>query len=110
MKKGQVVIFILSILIIGIIFVGINNSVNSYDDNKLEMIENNIRKALITCYSSEGFYPSDINYLKENYSLVIDDSVNVFYQAVGSNIFPDFMVSYKEKKSWKDLLWKWDSH
>lgn len=69
-----------------------------YKNNQLETIEDSIRKALVTCYVSEGFYPSSLDYLKDNYDLVISDKVNVFYQAVGSNIFPDFMVSYKEKQ------------
>ena len=96
MKKSQVLLYVFSFLILAIICVSIFNSQKAYDENQLESIEENIRKAVIACYSIEGYYPSDINYLKDNYGLVIDESsVNVFYQAVGSNIFPDIMVSSK---------------
>lgn len=96
MKKSQLVLYVFSFLILAIICVSIFNSQKAYDENQLGSIEKNIRKAVITCYSIEGYYPSDINYLKDNYGLVIDESsVNVFYQAVGSNIFPDIMVSIK---------------
>lgn len=87
---------ILSLFIVGILFYGVLNSQKEYNQNELERIESNIRKAAITCYSIEGFYPSDLDYLKENYGLVINDQeINVFYQVVGSNIFPDIMVTRK---------------
>ncbi len=98
MRKSQIFIFILSISIMVMITLAILKSQTYYKNNQLETIEDSIRKALVTCYVSEGFYPSSLDYLKDNYDLVISDKVNVFYQAVGSNIFPDFMVSYKEKQ------------
>ena len=52
----------------------------------------------MTCYSVEGYYPSSLSYLEENYGLIIDEKkVNVFYQSEGSNMFPDIMVSRKSK-------------
>lgn len=96
MRNQRIVLMVLSLLIVGILFYGILNSQKEYNQNELDRIEQNIRKAVITCYSIEGFYPSDLNYLEENYGLVIDQKeINVFYQAVGSNIFPDIMVTRK---------------
>lgn len=96
MRNQRVVLMVLSLLIVGILFYGILNSQKEYNQNELDRIEQNIRKAVITCYSIEGFYPSDLEYLEENYGLVIDQKeINVFYQAVGSNIFPDIMVTRK---------------
>ncbi len=98
MRKSQILIFILSIVIMALITSAIFKSETYYKDNQLDTIEESIRKALVTCYVSEGFYPGSLDYLKQNYGLVISDKVNIFYQAVGSNIFPDFMASYKEKQ------------
>ena len=98
MRKSQIVIFIFSIIFIVMLTSSIVKSTAYYKDNELETIEASIRKALVTCYVTEGYYPSSIDYLKDNYGLVISSKVNVFYQATGSNIFPDFMVAYKEKK------------
>lgn len=96
MRNQRVVLMVLSLVIVGILFYGILNSQKEYNQNELDRIEQNIRKAVITCYSIEGFYPSDLDYLEENYGLVIDQKeINVFYQAVGSNIFPDIMVTRK---------------
>lgn len=96
MRKQQIVLFVLGFVILAIICLGVFNSQKAYDQNQLDSIEESIRKAAVACYSVEGFYPDNINYLKDNYGLVIDEKkVNVFYQAVGSNIFPDIMVRRK---------------
>ena len=80
------------------IFAGISASKKSYERHQLTAIEENIKKAALTCYSIEGYYPSNIQYLKDTYGLVIDDSkINVFYQAAGANLFPDILVTYKGK-------------
>lgn len=79
-----------------IIVISINRSSDYYNNSQLDIIENNINKAIMTCYSIEGYYPDNIDYLIDNYGLVIDKKkVNVFYQALGANIYPDIMVSYK---------------
>ena len=80
------------------IFAGISASMKSYERHQLATIEENIKKAALTCYSIEGYYPSNIQYLKDTYGLVIDDSkINVFYQATGANLLPDILVTYKGK-------------
>lgn len=100
MKCMQKIVSCILPCVIGAILVGFIYgtvcSTSSYEAKSLEIIEDNIRKAAMTCYSVEGYYPSDISYLQEHYGLVIDmQKVNVFYQSLGSNLFPDIMVTYK---------------
>lgn len=93
-------IFGVCMIVFVCITVGIVRGESAYNENTLKMVEENIKKAAMTCYSVEGFYPSSITYLEENYSLVVDtDKVNVFYQTVGSNLFPDIVVTYKGNAS-----------
>jgi hypothetical protein len=103
MKKHYLMklcIFGVCMIVFVCITVGIVRGESAYNENTLKMVEENIKKAAMTCYSVEGFYPSSITYLEENYSLVIDtDKVNVFYQTVGSNLFPDIVVTYKGNAS-----------
>ena len=54
-------------------------------------------KAAINCYAIEGFYPADIDYLKDNYGLIIDDRYNVFYEVQASNIMPNISVNRRGK-------------
>lgn len=79
-----------------IIWISVDNSADNYKQAALENVESNIKKAVVTCYSVEGYYPSDLQYLIDNYGLVINTKkMNVFYQSLGSNLFPDIMVTYK---------------
>ena len=58
-----------------------------------DMVEDAVRNAAVTCYASEGSYPSDIAYLKENYALTYDeDRFYVYYSAFASNVMPDVRV------------------
>ncbi len=103
MKKHYLMklcIFGVCMIVFVCITVGIVRGESAYNENTLKMVEENIKKAAMTCYSVEGFYPSSITYLEENYGLVVDtDKVNVFYQTVGSNLFPDIVVTYKGNAS-----------
>lgn len=58
-----------------------------------------IKKAAVTCYSVEGFYPYDLSYLIENYGVYIDERhYQVHYEYSGSNLIPDIRVFEKGDK------------
>lgn len=66
-----------------------------------QQIENAVKKAAVACYASEGVYPPDLEYIKENYGILVDsDSFVVKYEFIGSNIMPDITVLdlYDEKE------------
>lgn len=62
----------------------------------LTLTENNIRRAVITCYAREGCYPPNIDYLKENYGLKISDEYTVRYSIFAPNFMPTVTVSRKQ--------------
>ena len=52
-----------------------------------------IRRAMVTCYATEGQYPPTLEYLKENYRLAFDDErFLVSYDAFASNIMPSVSI------------------
>ncbi len=52
-------------------------------------LEKNILKAAVNCYSIEGSYPQNIEYLEENYGLIVDrERYVILYEVVGSNLMP----------------------
>ena len=54
-----------------------------------KVTEQAIHRALVSCYAIEGVYPSSIDYLEENYGVLIDYSrYEVNFQTVGANIIP----------------------
>ena len=79
-RFSKVAPFILLVLSVLILWVGLidANHVNIVQDK--QRIEDSIKKATIECYSIEGFYPSNLDYLKE-----------------GENIMPNIYVYRKGK-------------
>lgn len=57
------------------------------------MIRSAVSSALVTCYAVEGSYPSDVEYLRQNYGLAYDtERYLVTIDAFASNIMPDVRV------------------
>lgn len=52
-----------------------------------------VLQGAVQCYALEGFYPEDLQYLREHYGLTYDpEKYVVSYEAVGSNLMPDVTV------------------
>lgn len=88
-----------SILLMLLLIFGIHNTAQSSDEQDLQRIQSAISKAVITCYSIEGYYPKDYQYLKDNYGLYIDETrYQIHYDWIGNNIRPDIAVFVKGGK------------
>ena len=62
-------------------------------DEQLSVLENAIRRASVQCYAIEGRYPPSVDYLKEHYGIVVDETkYAVFYDGFASNLMPDITV------------------
>lgn len=63
------------------------------EGESLKQLENSVRKAVMTCYATEGVYPPSIQYLEDHYGIQIDHDVyGVFYEIFGDNIMPEITV------------------
>lgn len=61
--------------------------------NQKETLEKAINNAIVTCYSIEGCYPENLDYIKEQYGIVIDDNKYfVDYKIIASNIKPQVTI------------------
>ena len=90
-------ILIVEILFIVAIFVSLFTSLKNIDTESskegLKQLETSVRRSAIACYASEGVYPPDIQYLEDNYGLIVDDSRYVVrYSVFAENIMPDITV------------------
>jgi hypothetical protein len=64
--------------------------------DRVEVIENSIKKAAVQCYALEGGYPPGIEYLQKHYGLLVDESKYFYhYEAFASNIIPIIKVFRK---------------
>lgn len=94
--KQNILTISVSFLIIIAFTICISLADSRFDNSRLEHLKSAIVKTAVSCYAIEGFYPPDLQYLKDNYGLIIDDdSFTVYYETYGSNILPDITVLKK---------------
>ncbi|MFI3312403.1 MAG: hypothetical protein R3Y62_00810 [Eubacteriales bacterium] len=83
----------LFLAILVILVVGLHTAQAESDAEGLRIAQDSIRRSIVSCYAIEGIYPADLDYLKTNYGLSIDESkYYVQYVVFASNIMPDVTV------------------
>jgi len=102
MQKNKKLMYVSLILVIALIFIYLSN-IDGFWEGKQEKstksIEEAVKKMALECYALEGSFPPSVEYLKENYGLIVNDNAYFYhYQANGSNMPPDIRVM----KKWKD--------
>lgn len=77
-------------------FQGLNAFIATSDSDNIESMRKSIENAAIQCYALEGRYPPNIEYLKENYSIITNEDAYIYhYEVVASNIMPTILVFKK---------------
>ncbi len=90
-------IYLLPLLGFILLFILFYRGIASVSDTtaakQLESLENAINRSITQCYAVEGAYPPDLNYIKDHYGLVYDETLfYVDYQPIGSNIMPNVTI------------------
>ncbi len=86
--------FILAVALLIFMVTKINNF---YSKQNISLIRQSVQRAAVECYSVEGIYPPDIDYLVDNYSLTYNsDRYYIFYETFASNVMPTVEV-YERK-------------
>jgi len=91
------IIFTVVILAVVIVFFGtaVNGASSKADSSSAATLEKAIKRAAVQCYAIEGFYPSEVSYLVENYGIIIDSSRYIVdYRSFSSNNLPTIKVVY----------------
>ena len=90
----------LGLFIVVLFLYGVNFVSASSIDKQQESLENAISRDVAQCYSIEGTYPPSLDYIKEHYGLIYNESLFfVDYQPIASNIFPDItIIRLKDKE------------
>ena len=89
----KLLLLVAIIIAVAIFLQAVSNlgSGKSLEDKK--QLENALQKAVVACYSIEGAYPPDVDYLLEHYAIVYDSQRFIIkYEYYGSNIMPDITV------------------
>lgn len=99
MKNIGKVLFLFCI--IAMIWIGVQQAEEYSQNEDLQRINDTIVGLSLKCYSIEGQYPQDIQYLKENYGLLVnEDDYHILYHYEGDNIKPTIHV-YKKVKDYE---------
>lgn len=86
----------LILFLVSYLYLSINNVQKSKDSESLNILCEAIRRSAVQCYAIEGFYPPNIEFLEDNYGLMVDhDKYVVSYSVFASNIMPDIEVYIK---------------
>lgn len=63
-----------------------------------QVVKQAVTKAAVTCYALEGSYPEDLQYLIDNYGLVVNtDRYMVSYEPSGANLMPSIIVTQRSR-------------
>lgn len=91
--SGMTFSIFLFIGIIAFFLITITNASREIDNNELVTLRESIDKAIVNCYAIEGAYPKDIEYIEENYGVVIDrEKFIVIYEVLAPNVLPNVIV------------------
>lgn len=94
-KKSQWIVLAMLIAFLVLSSIGIEGFSGVADFERVNSVEEAIRKAAVQCYAIEGSYPT-LDYLVQNYGLIINESAYYYhYEIIASNIMPVIAV-YKK--------------
>ena len=93
---GQAAKLVMVLLILAVIlsmvgpFLGF---LNSYNQREEQVTTDAIDKALVQCFALEGSYPSDLQYLVDNYGLILNTDKYVY--ALQNDWGDEYMANFK---------------
>ena len=83
----------LFVLMLAILVVGVVNLSGGADERGVESAQNALRRAAVMCYATEGFYPPNLDYIRQNYGVDVDQNTYVVvYEVQGASVMPRIQV------------------
>lgn len=80
-------------VLLGLVLYTLPSIVESNRAEQLRMTELSLRRSVASCYALEGQYPPNVEYLRENYGLQLnEEKYVVHYEIFAENIMPEITV------------------
>lgn len=96
--RSMLISVVICVLLIIFLFQGLNNVSSSSQNERLQVAEQAVRRSVVQCYALEGRYPANLEYLADNYGLILDyDSFVYHYAPIAGNLMPQISVFTKDK-------------
>ncbi len=91
--RSQILPVLLFALLAVLFWWGMGNLGSGSSEERLNVVERAVTKAVVHCYALEGQYPPSVAYLREHYGLRVDeDRYIVDLTFIGGNIMPQITV------------------
>ncbi len=79
--------------VVVVVLAGVQDYGSRYEGRRLEEVRETVLSYIAQCYALEGVYPPDLQYLEDNYGMIMDKSRYIYhYEVFASNMFPDVKV------------------
>ena len=91
--RGHLMAIIFFVAVFGFFIYGISSAERNSASEGRKVLEDNLRKAVVSCYALEGAYLASVQYLEENYGLTVNkEDFKVMYTPFAENLPPDVRV------------------
>ena len=108
-KKEYILPICIFILMMVMLFYGVNSVTNATAQKEQESLKNAVVQSAVHCYSVEGAYPDSLDYLKKHYGITWDESkYKVTYEIIAKNIRPE--VRSEERRVGKECRSRWSPY
>lgn len=98
-SRLTVLSIILFVLVVVWFLISVGNADSAADRRRTDSVYSTVMNGAVLCYSIEGEYPPDLDYLEENYGVIVDsDKYIVDYRYFGANIRPTVFVAEKTEE------------
>ena len=85
--------FVIAAVLLVITLVSLGNLSGGSRAEEKQQLEDALRRAALSCYASQGFYPPDLEYITSRYGIQIDrEHFAVFYEVFAENMMPQINV------------------
>lgn len=92
-KRGWLIALCVMVLMVGAFYGATAVNARRTTQEQRTLLEDAIRRALVTCYAIEGRYPASLRYLEENYNVDVDEErFAVFFSGFADNVMPTVRV------------------
>lgn len=79
--------------IMAIMLYGFEDAARSSEEEQFRMVEESLRRAVVSCYAIEGRYPGNLQYIYDQYGIQVDEEKYiVHYEIFAANIMPEITV------------------
>jgi hypothetical protein len=81
------------VIVLHLFITGMQDARDGSEREERRMVEQSVRRAVVSCYAIKGYYPESLEYILDNFDVRYNqDKYIVHYSVFAENIMPDITV------------------